>query len=407
MVIYMEKVIEEKLYDMVRHAYTTVPLYIKIAEENRMNKDVFEFEELPVMSKSYFINSGVSTLSSEYIIKYMNKQLLWERTSGSTGKFCEVCWDLVEAKKSLFSLWCYRKKYYHILPTDRLCYFFVSDTLHRTKYETDYILAFSRSCIYDGTLEAVYQSIVEFNPVWMILQPSIAFLLSDLVRQRDFTIPTNLRYIEFTGEFLDEKTRKIVEETFGCVTANQYGTKEVNSIAYECPKGNMHCMSDNVYVEVEGSAGESGSICVTSLQNRAMPYIRFNTGDRGRIVSNVKCGCGNCNSILQLEAGRSDDWIKKEDGSLIHAYAVIQLIHAINYEIDGEILQFQIIQKKLQEFMVKLVIDSLEYRFEIAEMIKSCFYDRLGSNVEVIINVYKELLPDESTGKLASFICEV
>ena len=64
-----------------------------------------------------------------------------------------------------------------------------------------------------------------------------------------YGIWNNLRYIEFTGEYLELPLRHRVEAVFGCRTANQYGTKEVNSIAYKCPEGNLHVMSDNVLNE--------------------------------------------------------------------------------------------------------------------------------------------------------------
>ena len=32
--------------------------------------------------------------------------------------------------------------------------------------------------------------------------------------------------------------------------ANRYSSTEVNCIAYECPYGNLHCMEDNVRVEI-------------------------------------------------------------------------------------------------------------------------------------------------------------
>ena len=395
-----------KLMDMIRHAYQTVPLYVNIAEEKGMDIEQIRYDDLMVVDKSYYIDCGMSVLSSEYIGKYLQKKLIWGRTSGSSGKYGEVYWDEIEMRKSLFSLWCYRKKYYHILPSDRLCYFFTADIDVEEVYRKDNIMAFSRKCLYDSTLKEVYRQILDFNPVWMILQPSIAVLLCHIIQNDSLEIPQALRYIEFTGEYLEETVRKKTREIFQCAIANQYGTKEVNSIAFECPEGNMHCLSDNVFLE---SLGEkyNDELCVTTLQNRAMPLVRFNIGDRGKILSGKGCPCGNCNDILELKAGRNNDWIKSEDGSKIHAYAVMQVMNAINYETDGGIIQYQIIQKEYRQFYVMMVIDEMDEEFFMIQMVQERMKQCLGEDIEIVIHVYSKLLPLETTGKLACFVSEV
>lgn len=102
--------------------------------------------------------------------------------------------------------------------------------------ETDNSMAFSRKCLYDGTLKESYLKIVEFNPVWMILQPSIAVMLCNIIQEYNLEIPPALRYIEFTGEYLVDGVRQKAKDVFRCTVANQYSPKEVNSIAFECPE---------------------------------------------------------------------------------------------------------------------------------------------------------------------------
>lgn len=397
-----------KLEEIIRHAYNTVPLYVDIAEREDIDIERVKFSDLPIVDKSFYITHGMSVLSSEYIGKYIQKKLIWGRTSGSTGKYGEVYWDEVELRKSLFSLWCYRRKYYNILATDKLCYFFSGDIGDMEQYEKDNIMAFSRKCLFDDTLEKVYQQIVEFNPVWMILQPSISILLCNLIEKFHLAVPSELRYIEFTGEYLEEKVRERTKHIFGCMVANQYGTKEVNSIAYECPEGNMHIMSDNVFVETISDGNcDSNEICVTTLQNRAMPLIRFRVGDRGKLLSHRTCTCGNSNKILELRNGRQNDWIKRKDGTRVHAYAVMQIMNEVNYEMDGEILQYQIIQKAYDMFLFMITMEEMDYASNIEEVIRERMLQRLGAETEIVVQILEELLPDEKTGKLACFQCEI
>lgn len=47
-----------------------------------------------------------------------------------------------------------------------------------------------------------------------------------------------------------ESTRRKLEEAFKCKISNQYGCYEANSIAYECLCEKLHCIKDNIYVEI-------------------------------------------------------------------------------------------------------------------------------------------------------------
>ncbi len=410
---------------MAKYAYQKVPLYYRIAEREKIKIEDMDFESFPVVSKTDFIEVGMGCLSSEYVSGYVNGTLNMTRTSGSTGKFTEVYWDKKEEIRSLFSLWGYRKKYYGIMTTDKMCYFYPSGMGTEDFFEEKNFLGISKKYIYNGGLKSVYKKILEYNPIWMILQPSIAELLCNIADEIG-KIPLKLEYIEFTGEYLAVGLRKRVEKIFNCKTANQYGTKEVNSIAYECPEGRLHCMTQNVYLEVYSNIqnreeknnymtlhhnenileSQKGELCVTSLQNRAMPLVRFRLGDQGKIYRNTKCPCGNKNEVLELIQGRSNDWIQMKDGRKIHSYAVIQIIHKLNYETDGGIMQYQIIQEDYKQFVVMLVMEE-EYVMQVRSVIKRKFRERLGEEIEVSVRLFNALLPEERTGKLACFISNV
>lgn len=393
-------------YDMGVHAYDTVPLYYNLSEKSHFNIREIPFDALPVVDKSAYAGSGMSMISSKYISDYMGGRLRYTRTSGSTGKFSEVYWNEQDYARSLVSLWVLRRKYYHILPKDRLVYFFPADAGEEGCIVRDHALAVSRKYLSDGRLAEAYEKILEYDPVWMILQPSLALLLSDVAESRG-VIPESLRYIEFTGEFLEAAARQKVEAAFRCATANQYGTKEVNSIAYECPKGTLHIMQDNVYLETLGDQNSGGEICVTSLTNFAMPFVRFNLEDRGKIIRNQSCECGRCTDVLELYAGRSHDWIQCNDGTKLHSYILLQIVHQLNYETDGQIIQYRVIQKDYKRFEVVLVLDESEAFEELAEYITEQFRKKMGEDTEVAICLSDRLLPSDQTGKLAEFISEM
>lgn len=393
----------ELLKRIINHTYETVPFYHSLIDSDKL-ADIMEVTDLPVIDKRKIIESGESMMSSRYMGKYISNQLKWTRTSGSSGLLYEIYWDGNDEKRSLKNLWLLRWKYYKISPRHRVCYFFPSDIAVEKYIERGNSFAVSRSVLYDGDLMEAYQRIKNYKPEWMILQPGIALILCDLADK--YGAWEGVKYIEFTGEFLETSVRKRVESVFGCQTANQYGIKEVNSIAYECPKGNMHVMSDNVYLE-----SVEGNLCVTSLQNYAMPFVRYRLEDRGEITRNVACECGKCGDVLTLHQGRTNDRIKLSNGDTVHAYALMQIIHHINYRYDGCIIQYQIVQEDYTHFVFYVVLDEEDCDEEtglaVLQEIRNKVRARMGDEYNCDVRFIKGILPEERTGKCKVFTSHV
>lgn len=393
----------DDLFSMVCYANDNVPFYMNLYREYQDSIEEEKFTELPVIDKEMYVSGGTSGLSVEYMKEYINNELIWTRTSGTSGMFSEVYWHPKEMQRSLLPLWLLRKKYYNISAYNRMCSFYPAGEGNDLYIEKRNSLAVARTSLYDGRLEEVYKKILSYDPEWMILQPSIALLLCGCAEK--YGKPEALRYIEFTGEYLELSVRKKTEGVFQCQTADQYGTKEVNSIAFECPCGKLHILSDNVYVETVNDKNEADSsyICITSLQNYAMPLIRYQLEDRGKIYRNVSCACGCTGDVLELESGRANDMVVMRDYSVRHPYMLMEIFQAINYGTEGGILQYQIEQRTINVFTVRLVLEEEELLEEITEEIRRAFYSKLGYAVEIQFEYFETALPMAHEGKPAVF----
>lgn len=395
----------EDVLDMVKYAYSAVPLYIELAQQYHLNPK--NFYSLPVVSKNTYVTSPVPYISCNYVTDYLNGFLISGRTSGSTGKYTNFCWSPVDERQSLFGLWYYRKKYYGISPKDKMAYFFPIVEEDQDTLEGEKILGLSKAFLYNGKLMQAYNLIQKFQPTWMVLQPSVAWLLCDLIKTHKLETINSVQYIEFTGEYLDEKIRAEIEQFFACKTANQYGLREVNSIAYECPHGNMHIMRNNAYVEIIHKDKKGiGDICLTSLKNNAMPYIRYNTGDKGCLTDKV-CPCGNIYPTLEVHKGRDNDWIRINAKEKMHPYMLIQLISEINMLTGNHIIQFQIVQKEYTVFEINMVEDQKCQREQMEQRICELMRRRIKNELTIKFFYFNVLLPDIVTGKIAVFICDM
>ncbi len=124
------------------------------------------------------------------------------------------------------------------------------------------------------------------------------------------------------GEMLPESLRVELEETFGMVVRQGYGTADVGCMGYECfHKNGMH-FPYNCIVEIVGpetgkqlGPGETGEV-VTTVFDEVYPMIRFGTGDLS-YYTDEPCQCGRTTGRIVKILGRLDQ-VTKVKGMFIH-----------------------------------------------------------------------------------------
>lgn len=325
-----------------------------------------------MITKQEIIKKGVHMITPEYIAKYYKKELIHLRTSGSTGQYLDIFWDVPGYRRSMFTLCMLRKKYYDVNPDDKMCHFFTPKSYESETILVDNHLGFSKDFIDDGRLDEWYEKIMDFMPSWLVLQPSTAVILCEYIKNKH-KIPPKLKYVEFQGEMLDEEIRTMVSDMFGCKTANHYGANEVNTIAYECPYGCMHVLSSNVRVEIAdengalmddsddamlcGMDGMIGDILLTSKNNQAMPFERYRIGDRGRLLHETGCKCGNKNAVIELAGGRANDFVSISASQKSSSFLIVKLMDIVNELTEGAVLQFYVEQHDYKHFLARLYKD--------------------------------------------------
>ena len=292
--------------EMAEFAYKHSTFYNNLYSDNNV-----PFNKLPIVNKSMLQSENKSIITKENnAIKLM--------TSGSTGIPLNVFWDNNEYTISNFYTWQLRKKWYNVFPTDK-CVKFHSSTTSHSYFDNKIIisddglrLSLSRSCITSDVLLEYTKLIEEYDPKWIIGQASIIMPLVEFSLKHNIVFK-NLQYIELNGEFVEDGVILFLKKNLGISVSNLYGSVEFNGIALTCPKGNMHIIEKNVFVESDAH----NNILVTGLVNRMMPLIRYNIGDLGMVFCGDNCECGEGNVYLQLYRGRKNELVAISSGFAI------------------------------------------------------------------------------------------
>jgi phenylacetate-CoA ligase len=163
-----------------------------------------------------------------------------------------------------------------------------------------------------GTLNQVcpFQRLVDMmatvHPTALVCTPSRALRLYDLLRERGHDpAAVGLRTLLYVGETCAPSRLEKISRALNVRLVTAYGSTETNSLGLPCEHGACHLVEGRHYFEVvdpvSGSrvpAGGEGELVLTSLRTRAMPLIRYRTGDRVR-VREEPCPCGAAGRVLE------------------------------------------------------------------------------------------------------------
>lgn len=327
-----------------------------IQNTNYYRNNINNYNSLDILEKDDLIKNKFEILSNDYKVIDKFKLLMTGRTSGSTGKITEIYWDMNDWIKSNYTLWRLRYKWYGIKPIDKYVSFSrqIYFGTRIKKPEKIQILGnniiFSKFYLSEEYIIEYIEKIKEFKPKWMLIQPSILMIIIEVLKKREIKLPESIVYIELNGEYISKSIEQKLKDFLNITIANMYGAYEVNSIAYECPYGNMHIVKDNVYVTSEDD------IClVTSLHNYAMPIIKYSLGDKIKLKK-TKCKCGYNESCIDIFEGRTTDCLVINNKKY-SPYFILFSIEEVNMLLDNLISQFKIVQKCENEILIYLKID--------------------------------------------------
>ena len=165
--------------------------------------------------------------------------------------------------------------------------------------------------------------------------------------------------------------RDKIIEVFQCRVFNRYGSREVGDVACERPGCNGLWVAPwGNYVEIvdgEGNRvpdGTEGEILVTSLNNYAMPLIRYGLGDRGILAPAGSDAPTVPGQRLQTVLGRTVDTLRSSDGTLVHGFYFVAILLFRDW-----VLRVQVVQKGLSHIVFRIVrADSDNHRQELDEV---------------------------------------
>lgn len=398
----------EKKWEIVKYAYEKVLFYMDLAKRSGVDINQLiekkDWYSLPFLSREEAAYNNSQLIASEYMGLYAMDKLIHAHTSGSSGEQLEVYWAEKDYYMSLLPLWIQRWKAAKIHPKDKVC-FLNSCLPDGEDYRVEKSVMFiSKSKLDYDRMSHIGELIQEFRPRWLLLHPSAANLLCEVVVNENIDLHF-LEYVELTGEMYFEQLVKRIERLFSCTVKGHYGSMEMSSIGYELEHNRYEIFETSVYVEVlnedgqPAPLGEIGEIYVTSLQNYAMPFIRYCVGDRGKFLKN-----STGKRVLEICGARNTEYLITENGERLNAELLLEPIIRLSMGGEKMVYQVQSQQTDERELIILVVLDDEIERNEFIQYYLNNLDRHVSENFNIIFKfIDRVIFPNTDTGKVKWF----
>lgn len=400
---------------LLRYAYT-VPLYYKKYKEAGIHlsdiKGIKDITKLPYITKKDLVENFPDGIIPP---NYKKDKGFVVSTSGSTGKPVSVYLDFSVFSEGVganirflqtHNLHWRKSRFANIGNfssgkaddvANKAFYSHVGFALESDTYIT--LNAFQ-------SLKVIMKKLDDFRPDSILTYP-VTYLNLAYLKNKGYGKNVNPKVLVVSGYILDDYTRSYVEDAFGCKMYNGYGAAETSSeapIAFECHQKKWHVNLDFFHVETINEnmelvePGKNGHIVVTRLFGKATPLIRY-TGldDWVTLTEDYECSCGFCTPLFKDGVeGRKDTSVILPDGRVFPSASFAILSVVLNRLKTRKVLQFQIIQKKLDEIDILIVIDDdLRDKDPAVDVlfskIKEIYQEKVGPEVTINVKEVKKI----------------
>ncbi len=322
-------------------------------------------------------------------------------TSGSTGTPFAVLQDYQKRMRNIADLQVFGE-FCDYPVRERMVFLRVlSEKLHRTKEQEDRenIYYMDSSDLSSAGLERMKQYVLEKKPRILFSYASTLVELAKHIIKSDQNEVFSMKSILTGGEGISDENRQLLEKAFGCTVYRRYSDMELgilgqdngNGSSYELNWGSYYfeCLKEDS--DEPTNSGEVGRIVITDLFNKAMPMIRYDTGDLG-VMEYFNDGRL---PILKEIYGRKRDCIYSTRGDLISPAK----ISVSMWGAEG-VHQWQFIQEDKFDYTLKL---NCSENTDVVKMVDK-LKDIVGADSRITV-LFVDEIPVISSNKRRAVIC--
>lgn len=395
--------VDQKKKEIVQHHFENNPFY-----RNFFGNKTFEkWEDVPIMTKADLQRPLKERLSK----LFTPKNVYVSKTSGSSGhpfifakdKFCHALswaefndrykWHHIDLNKSV------QARFYGI-PLDRF-----GNLKERLKDRFGSRYRFPIFNLNEAKMEGFLAEFKNKKFNYINGYTSSIVLFAKFLQKKNIILKQVCPSLELcivTSEMFFEEDRSLLKRQLGILVVNEYGASELGLLAFENLQKEWVLNSETMFVEIVNDKGEilpfgeEGRIIITSLFNKAHPFIRYEIGDTG--ILDPKSTTRK--PILTKLLGRTNDVAVLPSGKVVPGLTFYYVTKSVIEE-DGQVKEFVVQQIGIGKFKI-IYVSEMELLPEKIKKIKKAMAIYLEDGLDLGFQ-HKNVFTRSKRGKLKQF----
>ena len=389
----------ERLRDIVSHAYRSVPYYRRRFDALKLTpqdiKGHRDLPKLPLLTK-HDIRRHFDELKSTELPK---GDFHSGHTSGTTGTPLTIGYD----RDNIWATYAVFDRHYRwaglklARDGDRIAVVrgnvivpLAQKTPPFWRYNRQHNqMLLSSFHLSPRNLPAYLDAIEKFRPAVVDGYPSTLYVLAKFLESQGRTMP--MRAAVTSSETLYDFQRDAIERQFECRVFDYYALAERVVFSGECERHEGHhvAMEYGISEVVDAAAvprpaGAPGVLVGTSLHNKAMPLIRYATNDSTAMRA-ARCSCGRPHELMEDVTTKAEDMLTLPDGRLISPSVLTHPFKPLD-----SIAGSQIVQTAKDQVTVRLIAGP-GFSAHLTEHLVHELQARLGEGVTIKVEMVDQL----------------
>jgi len=405
---------DQRLREIVAHAYATVPFYRRRFEELRLTphdiRGRADLPKLPLLTRDD-IRTNFDQLRSTAMAP---RAMRTGHTSGTTGTPLTVGYD----HDTVWVTYAVFDRHYRWAGLrmahdgDRIAVARGNVIVPLNQQKPPFWrynarqrqLLLSSFHLSKANLPFYFEALEKFQPAVLDGYPSTLYILAKYLLGLGGTFP--LRAAVTSSETLYDFQRAAIEKAFECRVFDYFALAERAVFSSECDRHEGHhiAMEYGLAEVVDGAGqpvprGTAGRLVGTTLHNKAMPLIRYVTNDMTTLLDR-SCSCGRQLELMDDVATKAEDVLTLKDGRMISPSVLTHPFKPLE-SIEGS----QIVQQAPDHVVIRIV-PAANYDTSLGGHLIREFKERLGDDVHIDVQIV-DRLEQSSRGKFKWVISNV
>lgn len=390
--------IDARRRELLQHALKNVPYY----KNNMATNKIIVLESFPVINKNIVRDNVKDFISLGYDVKMLSKAV----TSGSTGTPFFVYHDANKKARNTADTIYFGEQAGFTIGTNLNYLKIWTKVNKKNKFSAlaENILPIDVTQLSDENIEKLVVSINQnkFKKAFLGYASALESIVNYLEKNKPEFRFKKVTAVIAMSEAINDNTKHLILKYFGVHCVSRYSNVENGIIAQQKNDGSSYFRLNSASYEVEIldihtdkalENGVSGRIVITDYFNKAMPLIRYDTGDIGIVNFDEESN----ELVLKKVEGRKMDMVFNTSGNLVSSFTITN-----NMWLYPEIKQYQFIQLSLNSYKFKLNTDT-QFNRE-AELINE-FKKHFGGDADITLEYVHEI-PLLNSGKRKKVINE-